>query len=282
MSVNDLSCTVLVDLNGRGLFTHSQQCSFQGLKQMDPRQTHSIHAVHLGEAAFVAKEARPRVRAVMAEVAGQLSAVAARAADQVARLVAQGGYLGRAQTLAVIEIAVCILAIARQMIPVAKVHAAQLSAVLERLDRGRVWLGQRDVHALIVLVELVKGARGSRPLVARNVDGHRGGASAHGSVAALLRLGLAGGQGGRGRWLRRRARRRGGGTDQSTNSRRADDRRRRDGGGVLVKDRRRRHGRKTGGRSHRPGRDRLGPEDGGECNALERKLSEIGSRRRRL
>jgi hypothetical protein len=47
---------------------------------------------------------------------------------------AQGKQLGGSQTLSVVEIAVGVFAVVCQMVPVAKIHAAHLPPLLQRLD----------------------------------------------------------------------------------------------------------------------------------------------------
>jgi len=216
--------------------------------------------MHLGEAAVVAKVARARVGAMMTEVAGNLAAVVASAADEVARLVAQGQQLGRVQALSMVEVAVGVLAAVAEMVSVAEVHAAHLSAVLERLDRARVGLRQRDIHTLILLVELIVGARGNRLLLAGNVDSGGRGAPSHCRVAVWLSFGLARHERGWGRLFGGRSTRGGRQAPEPVCHGGAADGRRRDRG--LVNGRchaDRSKAQRHGGLGHR--RNRLGAED---------------------
>lgn len=272
-SIDHLSGAVIVDLN-RGIlgeFLVSSGPSYQ------PDETYSIHPVHIGEAAVATKVARSRVRAVMTKVASKVTALGAGAAHKVPRPVAKGKDFGRVQALPVFKVAVdAVPASIRQVVSVAKIRAALLPAFLKSLNRAWIWLVQPDVNTLIILVELVEGARDGCLFLACNVDGHGNIAPSHCSIAARRRPRFAGGQGsrrrgfGRGRRLGRRA------------------------GRVLVarpmvQDRRGcgrrcawvvRSGRGRGcesRRNTRPGRHGLGAEYRGKRDAPEGKLFKIGS-----
>jgi hypothetical protein len=135
---------------------------------------------------------------MMAKVTGYLAAVVSGAANEVPRLVSQGKQLCRVQALSVVETAVrAILTATRQMVSVAKVHAVRLSAFLECLDRIGVRLGQRNVHTLIVFVELVKRADDGWLFLTGDVDSQRNAGSPHRSIAVGLSLRLAWGKRGR-------------------------------------------------------------------------------------
>lgn len=154
--------------------------------------------MHLMKPAIIPKVARARVRTMMTQVAPNLAALMPRIAHQIARLVAQREHLGRVEALAVVEAAVAVLAAVGQVVLVAQVQAAHLAAVLERLDRVGVRLGQLHVDALVVPVELVEGPRGGRrTLRAGDVDGHGRGAAADRRVAVGHGFGSGGGRGGR-------------------------------------------------------------------------------------
>lgn len=239
----------------------------------------------------------------MAQVAGKLAAEVAGAAHEVPRLVSEGKHLGRIQALSVVKVAVGVLAAVGQVVSVAKVHATHLPPVLERLQCVRVRLRQRDIHTLVISVELVERTGSSRLLCACDVDGQRGAATSHVGIAVGLTIGPS-------RWDGRRGGRLGGrscrgagqvgnrssrwtsharnaGMSSRRGTRQAGDpissgteNRRRRGQRALV-ERRRRSSCKSRG-SGWLGRNNFGAEDRGERDALEGELSEIGRRRCRL
>lgn len=148
--------------------------------------------MEIREAAAVTEIAGAGVGAVMAQVAANLAAVMAGAADKIPRLVPQGKYLGRVEALAVVEAAVdAVFAAIGQMEAVAEVGAVDLPTLLQGPRRIRIRLGQRNVDALIVLVELDARAGGGRLLLAGNVDCQRDTCPSHGCITVGLRLGLA-------------------------------------------------------------------------------------------